>query len=41
MNGEFRANSFYIYKGGDPQKHMEREEIIQVLAKINEKILEF
>ena len=37
-NGKFPANAFYIFKRGDPQKRMLREEIIQVLAKINEKI---
>lgn len=37
-NGRFPANSFYILKKGDPQEHMEREEIVQVLAKINKRI---
>ena len=37
-DGKFPANAFYILKKGDPQKRMVREEIIKVLAKINEKI---
>ena len=36
--GRFPANAFYILKKGDPQKRMVREEILQALAKINEKI---
>lgn len=37
-DGKFPANAFYIFKEGDPQERMIREETIQVLAKIEEKI---
>ena len=39
-NGTFPANAFYILKPRNPRELMGREEIVQVLAKINNKILQ-